>query len=150
MSGHLLSAALAADEDLSSDSEAGSVNGKGEKSVPEAISHTPLTPKVKKRKSSGSGGATAPKKPTRCNRNLEPTVGVDGLVQTIFVEGVCIPLWPQYRDVSTLNSFIRIGPQEDWFIQFMVASRKAVAQAKKNDETPKEKKMDEAFRQMRM
>ena len=140
MSGQLLSAALAADEDFSSDSEARSVNGEGEKSVPEAISHTPLIPKVKKRKSSGSGGATAPKKPTMPSRNLEPAVGVDGLVQTIFVEGVCIPLWPQYRDVSTLNSFIRIGTQEDWLIQFMVASRKAVAQAKKNDETPKEKK----------
>ena len=46
MSGHLLLAALAADEDFSSDSEAGSVNGKGEVSVPEAISHTPKSPKV--------------------------------------------------------------------------------------------------------
>jgi hypothetical protein len=73
-------------------------------------------------------------------RNLEAAVGADGLVQTMFVEGVCIPMWPQYRDAHTLNNFIRIGTQEDWVTQFMVASRKAVAQTKRKDETPNERK----------
>ena len=84
------------------------------------------------------------------NRNLEAAAGADGLMQSMFVEGVCIPMWPQYVGKAASGNFIRIGTQEDWVTQFMVASRKAAAQSKEKDGTPKERKMDEAFRQMRM
>ena len=140
MSGHLLLAAIAADEEFSSDCEAASLNGKDEGGVAEAISHTPKSRKGKKRKSPGAGGGTAAKKTKMENRNLEAAAGADGLTQSMFVEGVCIPMWPQYVDKAASCNFIRIGTQEDWVNQFMVASRKAVAQSKKKDETPKERK----------
>ena len=123
-------AAIAADEECSSDSEADvSDDGVAEDGVGNAISPKPIGGKEKKRKSRVAGGGTIAKKATMENRNLKVASGADGLIQSIFVEGVCIPMWPQYVDGR--NTFIRIGTQEAWVNQFMVALRKAVVPREK-------------------
>ena len=48
----------------------------------------------------------------------------DGKLQCIFVEGECIPLWPQYLTAD--GSFIKVDTQENWVIHFMVACRKSI------------------------
>ena len=146
MSGDLLLAAILAEEEFFSDCEEvtalvdGSLNGKDEEGVAEAISHKPKSRQEKKRKSPGAGGATFAKKPNLENRNLKPVAGADGLMQSMFVEGVCIPMWPQYVDEAATCNFIRIGTQEDWVNQFMVASRKAVKQGNEKDGCTKDRK----------
>ena len=145
MSGDLLLTAILAEEEFFSDCEEltalvdGSLNGKDEEGVAEAISHKPKSQQEKKRKSSGAGGASFAKKPNLQNRNLKPVAGADGLMQSIFVEGVCIPMWPQYVDEAATCKFIRIGTQEDWVNQFMRASRKAAKQDGENVGCNKEK-----------
>ena len=59
--------------------------------------------------------------------------GADGMLQCMFVEGEYVPLWPQYADRIAKCNFVRVGAQEEWVIQFMVASRKAVVQEKEKD-----------------
>ena len=145
MSGELLLAAIMAEEDLFTDGEEaaaladGSLNGKDEEGVAEAISHKPTSGQQKKRKSPAVA-ISHKKKPNLENRNLKPVTRADGLIQSIFVEDVCIPMWPQYVDEAATCNFIRIGTQEDWVNQFMVASRKAVKQGNEKDGCTKDRK----------
>ena len=132
-------AAIAADEEFSSDSEADVADdGVAEDGVGNAISPKPIGKKVRKRKSRFAGGTA--KKAKRVCRNLEAASGADGLIQSIFVEGVCIPMWPQYVDRTNPGRFIRIGTQEAWVNQFMVALRKAVVPREKTAGMHRERK----------
>ena len=125
-------AAIAADKEFSSDSEADVADdGVAEDGVGNAISPKPIGKKVRKRKSRVAGGGTTAKKAKMENKNLKAASGADGLIQSIFVEGVCIPMWPQYVDRTNPGRFIRIGTQEAWVNQFMVALRKAVVPREK-------------------
>ena len=169
MSAHLLAAALACDEGNTFDCEAASRDGKDENLVHEAMSHTatdgmhdatdeaishtsspdPKDARGKKRPSGGAVGGKAAKR-GKVEPMFQAAAGADGMLQCMFVEGECIPLWPQYVDRTAACNFIRVGAQEDWVIQFMVASRKSVAQANEKDAFGGSKKMDQAFRQMCM
>ena len=149
MSARLLAAALACDEGDTFDCETASRNGKDEEQVHEAMSHTatdgmhdvideasshknspdPKDARGKKRPSGGAVGGKAAKR-GKVEPMFQAAAGADGMLQCMFVEGECIPLWPQYVDRTAACNFIRVGTQEDWVIQFMVASRKSVAQDK--------------------
>ena len=170
MSAHLLAAALACDEGNTFDCEAASRDGKDENLVREAMSHTategmhaatdeaishkscpdPKDAGGKKRPSGGAVGGKAAKK-NKVEPMFTAAAGVDGEIHCIFVDGLCIPLWPQYVERSAVGNFSEVGTQEEWVIQFMVASRKSVAQDKETNACGKSKtKMDQAFRQMCM
>ena len=169
MSAHLLAAAFACDEGNTFDCEAASRDGKVENVVHEAMSHTategmpaatdeaighkncpdPKDARGKKRPSGGAVGGKAAKK-IKVEPMFQAAAGVDGKMQCMFVEGECIPLWPQHVDRTAACNFIRVGAQEEWVIQFMVASRKLVAQGHGKVPQLVNKKMGQAFRQMCM
>ena len=72
---------------------------------------------------------------------FQVATGADGMLQCMFVEGLYVPLWPQYVDRIAKCNFVRVGAQEEWVIQFMVASRNAVVQEKEKGETSAKKKL---------
>ena len=159
MSAHLLAAALACDEGSTSECEAASRDGKDENLVHKAMSHTaadgmqdatdeaishkscpdPKDAGGKKRPSGGAVGGKAAKK-NKVEPMFTAAAGVDGEIHCIFVDGLCIPLWPQYVERSAVGNFIKVGAQEEWVIQFMVALRKSAAQDKEKDASGKDKK----------
>jgi hypothetical protein len=97
-------------------------------------------------------GGTAVKR-AKAEPTFQEATRADGMVQCIFVEGECIPLWPQYVEKTAGCNFIRVGTQEEWVIQFMVASRKSVEKSVKSEKSApivEKKKMGQAFRQMCM
>ena len=147
MSGEMILEALEQDSGNSSD---------GEEAGAEAISHTTeldlsnnprrsAGTKYKKRTQAAKSSDTSPaaKKP-KVEPMFSAVEGADGKVLCLFVNGECIPVWPQYVDKAGTCNFIRVGTTEDWVNKFMVASRKAtkddMAQANEKDAQGKDKK----------
>ena len=159
MAAHLIAAAFAADKANARDREAVPLDGKVENVVHEAMSHTAtegmpaatdeaishksspdqMDVGGKKRPSGGAVGGKAAKK-NKVEPMFTAAAGVDGEIHCIFVDGLCIPLWPQYVERSAVGNFIKVGAQEEWVIQFMVALRKSAAQDKEKDASGKDKK----------
>ena len=132
MSAHLLAAALNRDvDDRRTECEA--IN-----SEEGAISHNacdgmnPTSQVTKKRKSA--------KLDVDKSAKVAKVDSADGPVQCIFVEGECIPLWPQYNDSSSTDKFIRVSSQESWVKGFMVVSRKNSIIGDERQEHGKKKK----------
>ena len=78
-----------------------------------------------KRKSKCNQGKTAKKK-QKVDTIFSPAAPTDGMMQCIFIENDCIPLWPLYTHRSQEGSFIRVGPDEYWVIQSLVAFRRTL------------------------
>ena len=145
MASHLLAAAFACDDETLLDEAMSHTATEGmQDATDEAISHKscldPDNAGGKKRQSGGAVGGTAAKK-NKPEPMFHAATGADGMLQCMFVEGEYVPLWPQYADRIAKCNFVRVGAQEEWVIQFMVASRKAVVQEKEKDEPPGKKKM---------
>ena len=160
MSSHLLAAAFACDKANARGREAVLPDVTVEKmeQTEKAISHTssPTEKAIshksspdsmddgrKKRPPGGAVGGNAAKK-NKLEPMFTPAAGADGEIHCIFVDGVCIPLWPQYVDRSAIGNFIKVGTQEEWVIQFMVALRKSASmnvgkQDKEKDASGKDK-----------
>ena len=127
------------------------ISSDGEEAAAEAISHTSKQGQqqhkktYKKRRQAATSSDTSPaaKKP-KVEPMFRPAEGADGKLLCLFVNGECIPLWPQYVDKAGACNFIRATSSEDWVNKFMVASRKAtkddMAQANEKDATGKDKK----------
>ena len=62
---------------------------------------------------------------------------IDGMHQCLFVDGECIPLWPQYLHKTAEGRFIRVDRMEAWLIQFMVASRRHAVRGREPGEKNK-------------
>ena len=133
MAAHLLAAALNRDvDDRRTECEA--INSEQhamshKQTEPGAMSHkandgmNPTSQVTKKRKSAKldvDKSAKVAKVDFACRQAR----GTDGLLQCIFVEGECIPLWPQYHDSSSKDKFIRVGARDAWVLGFIVISRR--------------------------
>ena len=79
----------------------------------------------KKRQSDVANVGKSPKK-SKVEPTFTPASGTDGMLQCLFVDDECIPLWPQYKHRITGENFIKVGAKESWVLQLMVASRKSV------------------------
>ena len=132
MSSHLLAAAFACDKANARGREAVLPDVQVEKveQTEKAISHKSSPDSMddgrKKRPPGGAVGGNAAKK-NKLEPMFTPAAGADGEIHCIFVDGVCIPLWPQYVERSAIGNFIKVGTQEEWVIQFMVALRKSAS-----------------------
>ena len=71
-------------------------------------------------------GIGKPAKKTKVEASFKLAPGTDGMLQCIFVEGKCIPLWPQYVHKTAQGSFIRVDRQEHWMLQLTGALRNCV------------------------
>ena len=98
----------------------------------EAISHKSCSePKkeIKKKKmTSTMSGTGNPAKKTKVETLFKPAPETDEPLQCIFVEGECIPLWPQYVHKGAQSPFIRVDGQQSWMLQLTVALKKCVLQ----------------------
>ena len=146
MAAHLLAAALYCDDSSTiTDCEAAACDRMDENPLQEAMCHTAtegihvasdaaishrscVGPKKggKKKRQSGVAGVGKSAKIRKVDLVFTPASEDDGKLQCIFVEGECIPLWPQYLHRTTVGNFIRVDTQEYWVIQLMVACRKSV------------------------
>ena len=59
------------------------------------------------------------------------------MLQCIFYEYECIPLWPQYDHFTTSGKFIKVDTQEWWLQRFVAAMRKS--SGRDHDKNEKEK-----------
>ena len=82
--------------------------------------------KDKKKDKKGGGKGKKSAKKCKTEPTLVPAACTDGMHQCIFVDGECIPLWPQYLHKTAEGNFLRVDRMESWVIQLMVASRKSV------------------------
>ena len=132
VSTHIVASAVECDDYASStDSEATTCDTKHEIFVQEAMSLTATTgmhvasdeaisrrscsdPQNgrKKNRQSGFAGASKSAKKAKTDLLYTPAPGNDGMLQCIFVQGECIPLWPQYLDRTPVGTFIRVGARE--------------------------------------
>ena len=71
-------------------------------------------------------GIGKPAKKTKAEASFRLAPGTDGMLQCIFVEGKCVPLWPQYEHRTAEDSFIRVDRQEHWMLQLTGALRNSV------------------------
>ena len=94
----------------------------------------------KKKRQSGVADVGKSAKKGKVEPTFTPASGTDGMLQCIFVEGECIPLWPQYLHRTTAENFIKVGTKESWVLQLMVASRKSVLRGYEEHSHGKKKK----------
>ena len=80
---------------------------------------------LKKRKSESSDSGTSPKK-CKVEAAFRQADGVSGKLDCIFIDGECIPLWPQYLHKTATGNFIKVDRQEAWVLQLMTKLRKSV------------------------
>ena len=150
MSGKLILAALDQDDEMSSDGEKETAISHTSKQVCPDMTQPDIgvtVNKARKKKrapaAKSSDSSPASKKP-KVEPMFSAVEGADGKVLCVFVNGECIPLWPQYKDKAAACNFIRVGTSEDWVNKFMVASRAArkdeMAQAQEKIESCKDKK----------
>ena len=149
MSGKLILAALDQDDEMSSDGEKETAISHTSKQVCPDMTQPDIRVTVQKpRKKRAPAAQSSDTSPASKKAKVEPMFsaveGADGNVPCVFVNGECIPLWPQYKDKAAACNFIRVGTSEDWVNKFMVASRAArkdeMAQAKEKIESGKDKK----------
>ena len=79
-----------------------------------------------KRKTTDSDGSGQSKKSLKAEPPFTPVPPTDGPVDCVFVEGECIPLWPQYRSRGVEGQFLRIGARESWMLKVMSTSRRSL------------------------
>jgi hypothetical protein len=149
MSGKLILAALFQDDEMSSDGEKETAISHTSKQVCPDMTQPDIRVTVQKpRKKRAPAAKSSDTSPASKKPKVEPMFsaveGADGKVLCVFVNGECIPLWPQYKDKAAACNFIRVGTSEDWVNKFMVASRAArkdeMAQAQEKIESCKDKK----------
>ena len=148
MAVHLLAAALVSDDSFSpSDCEAALCPKMDKEALQEAMSHTATQgmhdasdeaightscsdPKncMKRKMQRRSEDAGKSTKIPKVDFAFKQAPATDGMLQCIFVEGGCIPLWPQYVHKTTEGNFIRVGAREPWVLQFLTSCKKAALQ----------------------
>ena len=139
MSSLLLATALEHDDGSSnSECEAAACDKQDEEPLQEAMSHTATegmhmvmcsgdpTKGGNKKKQSEVACAGKPANKCKVDATFIQADGRDCMLQCIFADGECIPLWPQYVHRTTEWKFVRVDRQEPWVIQLIVASRKYV------------------------
>ena len=92
-----------------------------------AISHGKYSepkPTGRKRKAHASESSGASSKSLKGEGHFRQAPPNDGKLECVFVQGECIPLWPQYLSRSCEGHFLRVGPREAWVLKILAMSKR--------------------------